>query len=64
MHRHTKQMIYALSLGFGGLILATQNAFANPQCDTRDRVTTLLADKYGESRRAMGLAGEAAVMEL
>jgi hypothetical protein len=56
--------IFALSLGFGGVILATQIAFAAPQCDTRDRVTTLLADRYGETRRAVGLAGDAAVMEL
>lgn len=56
--------ILALSLGFGGVILATQIAFAAPQCDTRDRVTALLADRYGETRRAVGLAGDAAVMEL
>ena len=56
--------IFALSLGFGGVILATQLAFAAPQCDTRDRVTALLADRYGETRRAVGLAGDAAVMEL
>ena len=58
------QSMFALSLGFGGVILATQIAFAAPQCDTRDRVTTLLADRYGETRRAVGLAGDAAVMEL
>ena len=27
-------------------------------------MTALLADRYGETRRALGLAGEAAVMEL
>ena len=56
--------MFALSLGFGGVILATQIAFSAPQCDTRDRVTALLAERYGETRRALGLAGEAAVMEL
>lgn len=54
----------ALSLGFGGVILATQIAFSAPQCGSRDQVTALLADRYGETRRAVGLAGEAAVMEL
>lgn len=58
------QPMLALSLGFGGVILATQIAFSAPQCDTRDRVTALLADRYGESRRALGLAGETAIMEL
>ena len=56
--------LFALSLGFGGVILATQIAHANPQCDARAAVTALLADRYGETRRALGLAGEAAVMEL
>lgn len=54
----------ALSLGFGGVILATQIAFAAPQCGPREAVTALLADRYGETRRALGLAGESAVMEL
>lgn len=58
------QPMLALSLGFAGVILATQIAFSNPQCDTRDRVTALLADRYGETRQAMGLAGQSAVMEL
>jgi hypothetical protein len=56
--------LFALSLGFGGVILATQIAHSAPQCDSRDVVMTLLADHYGESRRALGLAGETAVMEL
>ena len=55
---------FALSLGFGGVILATQIAHSNPQCDSREAVMTLLAESYGETRRALGLAGEAAVMEL
>jgi hypothetical protein len=56
--------LFALSLGFGGVILATQIAHSAPQCDSREAVTALLADRYGETRHALGLAGEAAVMEL
>jgi hypothetical protein len=58
------QPMFALSLGLGGVILATQIAHSAPQCDTRDRVTALLADKYGETRRGIGIAGDNAVMEL
>jgi hypothetical protein len=51
--------------GFLAVILAaTQIAHAAPQCDTREAVTALLADRFGETRRAIGLAGHAAVMEL
>jgi hypothetical protein len=56
--------LFALSLGFGGVILATQIAHSDPQCDSREAVTALLADRYGETPRAVGLAGAAAVMEL
>jgi len=56
--------MFALSLGFGAVILATQIAFATPQCGPREAVTKLLADRYGESRRAMGIAGTDAVVEL
>ena len=56
--------LFALSLGFGGVILATQIAFSAPQCDTRDRVTALLSESYGETRRFIGIAGDTAVMEL
>jgi hypothetical protein len=58
------QPLFALSLGFGGVILATQIAFSAPECDSRASVTALLADRYGETLQAMGLAGDTAVMEL
>jgi hypothetical protein len=58
------QMMFALSLGLGGMIAAADVAFGNPQCDARDTVIGLLAERYGETRRAVGLAGQAAVMEL
>lgn len=58
------QKMFALSLGLGGMLAATDIAFSAPQCDLRDRVVALLADRYGETRRSVGIAGEAAVMEL
>jgi hypothetical protein len=58
------QTMFALSLGLGGMIAAADVAFGAPQCDARDRVLQLLADRFGETRRAVGIAGETAVMEL
>lgn len=58
------QQMFALSFGFAVLLSATQIAYSAPQCDSRDAVTALLADRYGETRRSVGMAGEAAVMEL
>ena len=55
--------VFALSLGFGALILATQNAQA-AQCGPRAVVVAQLAERYGESRRGMGLAGNAAIVEV
>jgi hypothetical protein len=58
------QRIFALTLGFGAVILATQVAHAASHCDARDRVVALLAERYGETRRSVGIAGDDAVMEL
>ena len=58
------QQMFALSFGLAAVLAAAQIAHGAPQCDARDRVTALLADRYGETRRAVGLAGQAAVMEL
>jgi hypothetical protein len=57
--------LLALSLGFGGVILATHAAFAQaqPQCGARDAVITHLAERYGETRRSVGMA-QNAVMEV
>jgi hypothetical protein len=56
--------LFALSLGFGALILATQNAIAATACGPRAVVVAQLADRYGESRRGMGLAGNAGIVEV
>jgi hypothetical protein len=58
------QTMFALSLGLGGMVLASDIAFGAPQCDARDRVVTMLGERYGETRRSVGVAGENAVMEL
>lgn len=58
------QSMFALSLGIGGMILASDIAFGNTQCDARDRSVVTLADTYGETRRGIGSAGQYAVMEI
>jgi len=61
-----KQQLFALSLGFAGLILATHHAFAQSpaQCAPRDAVVAQLADKYGETRHGVGLVANNTVMEI
>jgi hypothetical protein len=39
-------------------------AVAAPQCGPRESVVAQLADKYGEARTGMGMAGTAGVVEL
>lgn len=61
-----KEKLFALSLGFGALILVTQaQAQARaPQCGPRAAVVAQLAERYGEIRRSMGLAANNMVMEV
>ena len=58
--------LFALSLGLVGMIHAAQMARANapPQCADRGQVVDILAQKYGETRRSIGLAANNTVMEL
>jgi hypothetical protein len=58
------QQMFALSLGLAGMLAAADIAHGAPQCDSRDAVTTLLSDRYGETRRSTGIAGQTAVMEV
>lgn len=58
------QTLFALSLGFAGFILAAHAAQAANQCGKRDTVVTQLTEKYGETRRGMGVANNNSVMEM
>jgi hypothetical protein len=58
-----EKTLFALSLGFLGLILATQAARA-AQCAPHDQVVAGLATGFDESRRAMGLSGPSQVLEV
>lgn len=46
------------------LVMLVQPAKAAPQCDAYERVTTLLADQYGEALMGGGIAGASALMQL
>jgi len=68
-----KETLFALSLGFGALILVTQAqaqglaptpAQAQTHCGPRAIVLAQLADRYGETRRSMGIAANNMVMEM
>ena len=58
------QEMFALSFGLAAMLAAADIAHSAPQCDSREAVIALLTDRYHETRRAIGIAGEAAVMEL
>ena len=58
------QTMFALSLGFGGVIMAHQAAHAQQgNCAQRSEVVERLNTKYGETRRSVGLAANNGVVE-
>jgi hypothetical protein len=61
----TKNYFFALSLGLGGVILATQMAFAQPtSCAARAAVVERLQNQFGESRQSMGLGQNNTIVEV
>lgn len=56
--------LFALSFGFGVLIAATNIASAQSACADRETVVSRLASGYGESRQAIGIASNNAVLEV
>ncbi|NEX47468.1 hypothetical protein [Pseudotabrizicola algicola] len=58
------QTLLAFSLGAAGLILAATQVHSAPQCGARDLVLRQLAERYGETRRGVGLAANNSVMEM
>jgi hypothetical protein len=65
-----REKLFALSFGFVALIMVTQaqaEGQVGPQpaqCGPRAAVLAQLTDRYGENRRAMGLAANNMVMEM
>jgi hypothetical protein len=60
-----QKVLFVLSFGFAGVILAHQAAHAQQQgnCAQRSQVVERLQTKYGESRKSVGLAAKNGVVE-
>jgi len=58
-----ERQLFALSLGFAALVLIVNEAHA-ATCAPRSDVVAHLARTFGETRRAIGLAQENAVIEV
>lgn len=58
--------ILAAGLGFGILCLCATEAFSQTagNCGPRDRIVTMLSEKYKETRQSIGLAKNGRVMEV
>ena len=60
-----QRVLFALSLGCVGVILAHQAAYAQQaNCASRTQVVERLETKYGETRRSVGLAANNGVVEM
>ncbi len=59
-----QKFLFALSLGFAGVILAHQAAQSQQaNCGERSKIVERLQTKYGETRRSVGLAENNGVVE-
>lgn len=63
------QTLFALPLAAAALIITPQTAAAQSadgagQCAVRDKVVSVLAAKYGETRHGIGIAANNTVMEV
>jgi hypothetical protein len=57
------QQLFAASLGFGAVLFLTGHA-RGAECAARDAVLASLAERYGETRQAAGLASNGALIEV
>ena len=64
MLTNTSSMCIAVVLAAASTITLTGNASAAPPCGKHDDITKALTSKYQESRRAMGVIQQQAVMEI
>ncbi|MGR3634441.1 MAG: hypothetical protein ACU0BK_00780 [Shimia sp.] len=53
-----------IAMAFGLMIMAATQSVAQENCAARDTVLTQLAERYGETRQALGIAQQGAVIEV
>jgi len=60
------RQLFTLALGFGLLVLCATHAYSQTQrkCGPRDRILGVLAERYGETRRSVGLGNGNQVLEM
>ena len=60
------RQLFAFSLLLAAMMLAAQSALADGTavCAPREQVAARLAERFGETPRAMGLNGDAALLEI
>ena len=56
--------LFALSLGFALCALAFNANAAGTNCTTRDQLVQRLTQKYGETRRSIGLVRDSGFLEI
>lgn len=61
----TRNMLFALSLGFGGMLFAAGQAFGQAaQCADHSQIIVRLAERYGETRQGVGLGQNNSIVEI
>lgn len=59
------RQLFTLALGFGLLVLCATHAYSQQRkCGPRERILDVLAERYGETRRSVGLGNGNQVLEM
>jgi hypothetical protein len=59
-----KKLIFGLTLASVSFSMLVSSATAQPQCDDREKVLTLLSNKYKESPVAIGVTNNGGLVEV
>lgn len=56
--------LFALGLALGSIAIPINAAQAAVQCGPRDKIATVLGQRFQENRQALGISGQSSVIEL